>query len=60
VDTLGFIGAVGFAVVAIVLSLARIGRGREMLERWAARNGLRLIDAEMRWIRRGVFWFGTS
>ncbi len=47
-------------ILIAVLGLAQIGRGRGILERWAARNGYRLIEVECRWLFRGRFSLTTN
>lgn len=46
-----------FAIFSMVWHFKR---GQTLVERWAARNGFRLISTEYRWIRRGPFWWRTS
>ncbi len=48
-----------FAVV-IGVTVMIVSRARGILERWAEAAGLRIESSQVRWIRRGPFFFRTS
>lgn len=47
------------ALVAIT-TLAEYGRSGDVLERWAAREGLQILSRERRLLARGPFFFRTT
>jgi hypothetical protein len=62
VTTLTFIlAALVVASAAVLAVLGTRRRAGAILQRWAERNGLQLLDSEMRWFRRGpFFWSGRG
>jgi hypothetical protein len=50
---------VGFFAV-VLLGMWHYSRGRQLLEGWAGRQGLDLVDVEVRFLRRGPFFWTTS
>jgi hypothetical protein len=48
------------AAVAIALTIAQNGRARTILDRWAARNGFEILEAERRYVRLGAFFFRAT
>jgi acetamidase/formamidase len=49
-----------FVVIAAVTGIAQFGRGRSILEKWAAENGYVLISSERRSVWRGPFFITTA
>ncbi len=49
--------AVGLGVAVTAWS---VSRGRQMLDQWAQVNGYRIVSSEVRWFRRGPFFWTTS
>ncbi len=46
--------------IVIVALLWTFTRARRILESWAAENGYHIISSELRWLRRGPFFWTTS
>lgn len=51
---------VAFAALAIALWAWHFSRSRQILQSWAARSGLELLQAERRLFFRGPFWWRTG
>ena len=49
-----------FVVLGIASLIFHFSRAKTMLERWAARNGLRLLEREARILARGPFFLSTA
>ena len=50
-----------FVVIAVPVTLIwHYTRAASILERWAARNGYRIVQKEIRHFRRGPYFFTTS
>ena len=48
------------AVLAVVSVVWHFSRSATLLQRWAQRNGLRIVSSEYRWLARGPFFWTTS
>ncbi|HWP40300.1 MAG TPA: hypothetical protein VNL70_05195 [Tepidisphaeraceae bacterium] len=59
-DSLAILLIIPIAALAIGTVAWHFRRSQTLLERWAERNGFRLISHEYRWIRRGPFWWRTG
>jgi hypothetical protein len=44
----------------VLLLLWRLRRSREVLQRWADREGCTILSSERRFLRRGPFWWRTT
>jgi hypothetical protein len=57
-------GTVLLVLLVAVAGIAGIAfhlyRSRDILEEWAEREGVRLIEADRRWIWRGPFWWRST
>lgn len=49
-----------FVLIGIASIFWHFNRSATLLDRWAARNGLRIVSREYRWLARGPFWWRTS
>lgn len=49
-----------FAMVAIASIFWDVSRANTLIEKWAASNGLRIVESERRWLRQGSFFWTTS
>lgn len=49
-----------FFAVAILTMWWHFSRSRNMVEQWARDNGMELIEAERRFLRRGTYWWRTA
>ena len=49
--------ALGLAVGSMVWGFRR---GEVLLDRWAARNGYRIVEREYRWLAKGPFFFRSG
>lgn len=47
-------------VFAAIITGAIFSRARQMLESWAKENGYQILRSELRWFRRGPFFWTTS
>jgi hypothetical protein len=57
--------AVPFLIVLVVLFVVggmvwHFSRARNILQRWAEANGYEILSSEIRWFRRGPFFWTTS
>ena len=48
------------AVVVVRAWRGHADEARAALSRWVASEGLSLVDAERRWLRRGPFWLASG
>jgi hypothetical protein len=51
------LAAVGLTAAMMTWSMSR---GRQILDLWAQTNGYRINSSEVRWLRRGPFFWTTS
>lgn len=52
---------VPLVIALIVVSIWwNASRSREILDRWATENGMRILEVERRYFWRGPFWFRTG
>jgi hypothetical protein len=49
-----------FFAVAILSLWWHFSRSRNMVQQWARDNGMELIEAERRFLRRGTYWWRTG
>ena len=49
-----------FVIVALLVMWWHFSRSSDMLEQWARDNGMELIEAERRFLRRGTYWWRTA
>jgi hypothetical protein len=56
-DFVAVFAIVGVVIVMIASWTWTINRSRSMLDQWAAENGLSILQAEMRFLRLGPFFF---
>jgi len=64
VDDMGETVPIILVVAALGLGLAVMtwswSQGRRILEQWAQTKGYRIVSSEVRWLRRGPFFWTTS
>ncbi len=56
-------GMLVFVLLAMIVGFLwwwHFTRSRNMVEQWARSNGLELIGAERRFLRRGTYWWRTG
>jgi hypothetical protein len=49
-----------FFVFGLVMTVWHYSRASDLVERWAQRNRYRILDRELRPLRRGPFWWRTT
>ena len=51
-----------FVVIVIVIAMLMLifSRSRRILESWAEENDYQILSSEIRWLRRGPFFWTTS
>jgi hypothetical protein len=59
-DALVFLYMPAFMLLIVITSVWHFRRSRGLLDRWAERNGYRIIDSEYRKFFRGPFFWSTS
>ncbi len=50
----------GIVGIAALLQVWFVSLSRQMIERWAKKNGLQLLSSRFCWIRRGPFFWSSS
>ena len=57
----GIIVAIGLVVMVIIgLTLWSNQRATAMIDTWAQQNGLRIVQREQRWFRKGPYFWRSS
>ncbi len=59
-DTAIALLVIAVACIAVAAMSWSMSRGRQVLDRWAQANGYRIVSCEVRWFRRGPFFWTTS
>ena len=49
-----------FLTIGVGAMMWTFSRARDLLDRWADDNGLEILSAEFRWLRRGPFFWTSS